>query len=221
MLFFADPLPRPEPHIHVALPEPRDLSGLEARVRTFLSDHSNGAVVIEGAERLVAVHPLEHVAAVFGRLRTVLAHHGPLRVAFDPGRVSAAVAPALAGTVTSAGTHSALEALTNPIRRDALLRLPDRPATFSELMRSAGLDDSPKMSFHMRKLGDAGLLGHDGQLQRLTPRGSAAVELLRGASFLPPSSGTANSAFPESTDPHGRSPAPHEPGRGGRSNSSG
>lgn len=196
VLFLGDPVPPEEPHLHAARLDPRDLVGLTDRCTTFLADHPNGAVVISGSERLVAAHRLEDVVALFGRLREALAGHGPLRVAFNPRRVPGVVAAALAGSVAPNETHSTLEALANPIRRRVLQRLSEGPAAFSEVMRAAGLDDSPKMSFHLRKLVEAELLSHDGELYRLTPRGDAAVGLLRDVAFLPPGSSVDNLAFP-------------------------
>ncbi len=207
VLFLGDPIPPEEPHLHPTRLDPQDLVGLADRCTTFLADHPNGAVVISNAERLVEVHRLEDVVALFGRLREALAGHGPLRVAFNPRRVPDAVATALAGSVAPEPTHAVLEALANPIRRGVLQRLSEGPAAFSEVMRAAGLDDSPKMSFHVRKLVDAGLLRHDGQLYLLTPRGVAAVGLLRDAAFLPPSSDADNLAFPRGTRGSRRPPS--------------
>jgi FixJ family two-component response regulator len=196
VLLLVDPVLPAEPHLHPAPLGPEDLVGIADRCATFLADHANGALVISGAERLVAVHRLEDVVALFARLREACAGHGPLRVAFNPRRLPAAAATALAGSVAGGETHSALEALANPIRRQVLQRLAEGPAAFSEVMRSAGLDDSPKMSFHLRKLVDAGLLRHEGEQYVLTARGGAAVGLLRDAAFLPPSSDADNLAFP-------------------------
>lgn len=196
VLFFGDPIPSSEPHLHPLRLDPGDLVSVADQCTAFVAIHPNSAVVISGAERLVAVHRLEDVVELFAQLREALAGHGPLRVAFNPRKVPAAVASALAVSVAPSETHSTLEALANPIRRQVLRRLAEGPAAFSEVMRSAGLDDSPKMSFHMRKLVDAGLLRHDGELYQLTSRGDAAVGLLRDAAFLPPSHDTDNLAFP-------------------------
>jgi DNA-binding response OmpR family regulator/DNA-binding transcriptional ArsR family regulator len=206
ILFLGDPPPAAEPHLHTAPLTPQDLAGIADRCRAFLADHPNGGIVIAGAERLVAVHRLEDVVALFGQLRGALAGRGPLRVAFNPRRVPASVATALAGSVAPEETHATLEALANPIRRSVLQRLLEGPAPFSEAMRAAGLDDSPKISFHLRKLVEAGLLRHDGELYRLTARGEAAVALLRDAAFLPPSSDADNLAFPRGGGGSRRSP---------------
>lgn len=207
VLFLGDPPPAAEAHIHPARLEPEDLAGIADRSIAFLGDHPNGAVVIAGAERLVAAHRLEDVVALFSKLREALASHGPLRVAFNPRRLPPVVATALAGSIAPGETHSTLEALANPIRREVLLRLSVGSATFSEVMRAAGLDDSPKMSFHLRKLVDCGLIRHNGEVYLLTSRGEAAVGLLRDAAFLPPSSHTNNLVFPRLVPGSRRPPA--------------
>ena len=86
----------------------------------------------------------------------LLSGHGPLRVGFNPRRVASTVAAALGGAVSAEETHSTLEALSNPIRRKTLQRLAEAPSSFGEAMQAAGLDDSPKMAFHMRRLSEAG-----------------------------------------------------------------
>jgi CheY-like chemotaxis protein len=209
VLFFGEPAPPAGPHLRVEPLDPENLVGISDSTVAFLAEHANGAVVVAGVERLLGRHRLEDVVRVLDRLRTELAGHGPLRVSFNPRRVPPPVAVALGGAVASEETHATLEALANPIRRRSLQRLAEGPAAFGVVMQSAGLDDSPKMSFHVRKLLDAGLIHHDGDLYRLTSRGDAAVRLLSDATFLPPSGDSSNLAFPKQR-PAGRRPS-HPP----------
>ena len=196
VLFVGDPAPAPEAHLHLARLAPEDLAGLTERTRAFAAEHPNAAVVVAGAERLLDRHRLEDVVAAIDRMRASLAGHGPLRIGFNPRRVEPAAAIALGSSTAPEETHTALEALANPIRRKSLQRLAESPASFGEVMHAAGLDDSPKLSFHLRRLTDAGLVRHEGDAYRLTTRGEACVRLLRDAAFLPPASDAANLAFP-------------------------
>ncbi len=204
VLLFADPPPEPERHLHPEPLDPDNPSRLAERAESFLADHPNAAVVIAGSERLLEHHRLEDIVAVLERLRQDLTGHGPLRVGFNPRRVPPAAAVALGGAVAADETHATLEVLANPIRRRALLRLAEGPAAFGEAMAAAGLDDSPKMSFHLRKLVDAGLALHEGDRYRLTSRGEAAARLLRDATFLPPTGDSGNLAFPGRTHRDGK-----------------
>jgi CheY-like chemotaxis protein len=195
LLITEHPIP-PEPHLHVEPLAPNDPSRITDLTEAFLAKHPNGAVVLSGVERLLEDHRLEDVVGVLDRLRQDLVGHGPLRVSFNPRRVPPAAAVALGSAVAAEETHATLEVLANPIRRRAVLRLADGAATFGEMMQAAGLDDSPKMSFHVRRLVDAGLAHHEGEVYRLTTRGEAAARLLRDATFLPPADDAGNLAFP-------------------------
>lgn len=197
VLFLGDPAPAPGPHLHPEPLEAENPVGLAERSESFLAKYPNGAVVVSGVERLLDHHRLEDIVGILDRLRKSLVGHGPLRVGFNPRRVTPAAAVALGAAVTSEETHATLEALANPIRRKVLHRFSASPTTFGEAMKSAELDDSPKMSFHLRKLSDAGLVLHEGETYRLTGRGEAAVRLLADATFLPPSGDSENLAFPK------------------------
>lgn len=196
VLFFGEPPASPIPHIHVERLDPSNPSQLEATAIAFAREHPNAAVVISGTEKMLEDHKLHDILEILGRVRDGLEGHGPLRVGFDPRKTPSDAAAALGSVVAAKETHETLEALSSPIRRKALERLAPAPASFSEIMRAVGLDDSPKMSFHMRKLVDDGLVSHDGVTYRLTPRGESASRLLRETSALPPPGPAGNLAFP-------------------------
>ncbi len=196
VLFVGERPPEGLANVEFETLDPADPSKLVYRTASFVAQHPGGAVVIAGAERFLPGHQLEDIVAILDRTREELSGHGPLRVSFDPRKVSSAEAMALAGAVTARETHETLEALANPIRRRIIRRLADGPAAFSEAMKAASLDDSPKMSFHMRKLVDGGLAVHENGVYRLTERGKAAGAIVQEITFLPPAEHGANLAFP-------------------------
>jgi CheY-like chemotaxis protein len=198
VLFFGDPGPPPGPHLHVEPLRPENPVALAERTEAFLAANPSGAVVISGVERLLEQHRLEDVVALLDRIRRDLSGHGPLRVGFNPRRVTPPVAVALAGAVLAEETHETLEALANPIRRKVLQRLAEAPASFMETMQAAGIDESPKLAFHLRKLTDAHLIRHEKETYLLTARGVAGVRLLNDLTFLPPADASGNLAFPGS-----------------------
>jgi DNA-binding response OmpR family regulator len=204
VLYIGQTAPRPAAHLHFEVLDPAQPSALVDHVRRFVDEHPRPAVVIGGIESILAQHRLEDVLGVLDQLRTILRDRGPLRVGFDPARLSAGVASAVGDAVAAEENQGMWEALANPIRRKALQRTATGSASFGELMAAAGLDDSPKMSFHLRRLLDAGLLRHEGESYRLTSRGSAVLNLLTDATLLPPRGGEANRAFPQGAPPSGR-----------------
>jgi len=195
VLFLGVHPPAEAPHLHAGHLDPANPAGVLSATESFLADHPNAAVVLTDVERLLEHHRLEDIVAVLDRLRADLVGHGPLRVGFNPRRVTGVAAAALGGAVAAEETHSTLEALANPIRRKVLQRLGEGSASFGETMKAAGLDDSPKMAFHMRRLVETGLVLHEGEAYRLTARGEASVRLLTDATFLPSAGDTGNLAF--------------------------
>ena len=184
---------------------PSDLIGL---VDGFLADRPRAAVVISSVDGWLAEHRLEDVVAALDQVRGRMSGRGPLRVGFSAMGVPPAAASALGQAVATSETHATLEAMANPIRRKILQRLGEGAAGFTEALRAAELDDSPKMSFHLRRLSDAGLVRHEDETYRLTPRGEAAVRLLGAAAFLPPAESGGNLAFPRSDAPDRRHASP-------------
>ena len=161
----------------------------------FLAAHPRAAVVVEGADRLFVGHRRQDILDLLGELRGMLDGHGPLVVTFDPNRMKAADASDVRSAVVGPNTRSTLETLSNPIRRAVLRRSAGGPASFTEAMHAAGLDDSPKLSFHLRKLIEDGLLVHQGEQYRITPRGREAVALLTEMDAISTASVGGNAVF--------------------------
>jgi DNA-binding transcriptional ArsR family regulator len=129
-------------------------------------------------EALLENHRRQDILDFVRTLRERMEGKGPFLVTFDPKRVSSDVAAELRAAVVESSTRATLEALSNPLRRAVLRRAMVGACSFTEAMRAAGLDDSPKLSFHLRKLVEDGLLAHAGEEYRITPRGEESIRLL-------------------------------------------
>jgi DNA-binding response OmpR family regulator/DNA-binding HxlR family transcriptional regulator len=168
-----------------------------SEVETYFGSHARGGLIAEGAERLFDRHRRAEAVEFLTWLRKFMEGRGPLLVTFDPDVLSATDAKELRAAVTAPRTRSTLEALGNPIRRAVLRRVARGPCSFSDAMRAAELDDSPKLSFHLRKLIDEGLLSHSGEEYRITPLGEESVRLLEQMDAIGPpgASGTTTAAL--------------------------
>ena len=145
----------------------------------FVDARTRVAVVVESVDRLFATHRREDIVAIVKAVRAKVDDKGPLLLTFDPVRLSAGDVLELRAAASAQSTHGTLESLANPLRRAVLRRAAQGPCTFGEAMAAAGLDDeSPKLSFHLRKLQDDGLLSHESDSYRITPRGKEAIDLL-------------------------------------------
>ena len=169
---------------------------VRAEVETYFAAHGRAGLIAEGGDRLFAQHRRAAAVDFLTWLRQFMDGRGPLLVTFDPEALSAVDAKELRAAVAAPRTRTTLEALGNPIRRAVLRRAARGACSFSDAMRAANLDDSPKLSFHLRKLQDEGLLSHTGDEYRITPLGEESVRLLEQMDALGPAgpSGTTTAA---------------------------
>lgn len=182
--------------VTVDRPDPFTPVRIREHLDSYFGTHAHAGVILEDAERLFAHHRRSEAVEFLTSLRQSMEGRGPLFVVFDPEVLSAADATELRAAVAAPRTRATLEALANPIRRAVLRRASHGACSFSEAMHAAALDDSPKLSFHMHKLVEEGLLSHAGEEYRITPLGQEAVHLLEKMDAIAPSGPTESSAAP-------------------------
>lgn len=207
--------PSESPHVSSLRLDPTDLAKVRDATEALLGKHPKVSVIIANLETVTQGRRIEDVTGFLSTLRSRLDGHGVLALGFDPRGVSGETALALQSTVAAPASHSTLDCLTSPIRRAAVRRLADGPATFSEVMRASGLDDTPKMSFHLRRLAEEGLVAHKDEVYTATARGLAAASLLADIDALSTRTGEGHMIFAMGTPapPNGNSTTQSTPGR--------
>ncbi|HYK92734.1 MAG TPA: response regulator [Thermoplasmata archaeon] len=178
VLFMGASAPRSHDRISFHALDPANPAEMVDAVTAFAAQASRPAVVLAGVDGFFAAHRLEEVVDALTKVRATMDKKGPLAIGIDPRRLTEAAAVGVRATMTSPDSGATLEALTSPIRRQVLRRFAEGPGTFTDAMKAAKLDDSPKLSFHIRRLVDEGLIVHSDERYRLTPKGESAVRLL-------------------------------------------
>jgi CheY-like chemotaxis protein/DNA-binding HxlR family transcriptional regulator len=167
------------PHVTVAdLPMVDSPAGLQDLVLRFIEGHSRPAVIVAGVERLFATHRTEDIAHALSEVVQRTEGKGPIAVGFDPKVLPDAAVLQVRAAISAVRVQGTLGALANPLRRHILRRLSEGPTSFTEVMRAAGIDDSPKLSFHLRTLQEEGLITHTSESYRLTATGKEAVRVI-------------------------------------------
>jgi CheY-like chemotaxis protein/DNA-binding transcriptional ArsR family regulator len=165
-------------------------------VEEFVAPKERAAVVLAAVEELLARHREEDIAALLEGMRAILQGKGPLAVGYDPNKITATGALAVRSSIVSADAHATLESLASPIRRLVLRRLAEGPCSFTQAMEAAHLDDTSKISFHLRKLTESGLVAHTARERyRLTARGKGAILILSSIDDLDSAKGSGNRVF--------------------------
>jgi len=170
---------KPLPRVTLAdLPAEDSPAGLQDTVLRFVEAHARPAVVIAGVERLFATHRMEDVAHALSEIVERTEGKGPVAVGFDPSVLPDAAVLQIRAAIAAVRVQGTLGALANPLRRHILRRLSEGATSFTEVMRAAGIDDSPKLSFHLRTLQEEGLITHASESYHLTATGKEAVRVL-------------------------------------------
>jgi ActR/RegA family two-component response regulator len=183
-----------------AFATPAEPTEVRDHLESFLHDHPHPGVLLEGVDRLFEGRPSGHLVPFVRSLRERLGDLGPLVVTYDPSKVTVGEGEELRAALAAPVTQSTLEALSNPIRRAVLQRAGQGTISFTQAMESAQLDDSPKLSFHLRRLVEEGLLGHVGDQYRISARGEESLRLLARWDSLAASAPSASAALPIAVD---------------------
>lgn len=170
---------------------------IQEAVEQFVASRARAAVVLGAVDELLARHREEEIAHLLEGIRARLEGKGPLAVGYDPNRITATGALAVRASIVSADAHATLQSLASPVRRQVLHRLSEGPATFTQAMAAARLDDASLIAFHLRKLTESGLVAHVARERyRLTARGRGAVQILNSVDELDVGRGSGNRIFP-------------------------
>jgi DNA-binding HxlR family transcriptional regulator len=192
------PPPPPPPTAHVMhLPlDPEHPERMRDAVEEFVAPKDRAAVVLAAIEQLLAKHREKEIAKLLGEIRACLQGKGPLAVGYNPRKISPTGVIAVRASIVAEDAHTTLESLMNPIRRLVLRRLGEGPATFMQAMKAAKLTDTSKISFHLRKLVESGLVTHvEDEPYQLTARGRGAIEILEEIDRLDSEEGSGNRVF--------------------------
>ncbi|MCI4322394.1 MAG: response regulator [Thermoplasmata archaeon] len=184
----------PRPGLEVVAPA-SGASGARDAIEAFLGEHERAGVVLESVDQLFDDGRRSDLLEFVDALRMRLEGRGPFVVTYDPSRTPESTAQDLRATLVGLRTRTVLEVLSNPIRRSVLRRSGAGRITFMQAMEAAGIDDSPKLSFHLRRLVDGGLLGHVDQEYRITPRGEESLKLLARMDAIASGDDAANAAI--------------------------
>jgi CheY-like chemotaxis protein len=200
LLIIPPPLPSTGGKVSAFPLDPENPFRIRDAVEGFAATKERAAVVLAAIEELLSRHREEEISDLLESIRAVLHGKGPLAVAYDPDKITATGALAVRASIVSADVHQTLESLSNPLRRLVLRRLADGPISFMQAMEAAHIDDTSKISFHLRKLTESGLVAHAaGERYRLTPRGKGAIQILNSIDDLDSEKGSGNRVFPSKT----------------------
>ncbi len=162
--------------------DPGDLEGLKALVTAFAQANPGCVVLVHGAEVLTEHNDPVMVTEVLGDLvNNTAVSDCTLLVSARQGSMDGATPRDIEDHFQRDYVQEMSESLANPTRRAVVQYLArvDR-SSFTEVLSNVPEKESPKLSFHMKKLVNYGVIAKDEEGKyHLTERGGSLVGVLR------------------------------------------
>jgi len=162
--------------------DPGDLEGLRALVTAFAQANAGSVVLIVGAELLSEHNDPAVVTETLGDLvNDIAASDCTLLVSARRGSMDGSTPRDIEDHFQRDYVQEMSESLANPTRRAVVQYLArvDR-SSFTEVLSNVPEKESPKLSFHMKKLVNYGVIAKDEEGRyHLTERGGSLVGVLR------------------------------------------
>ncbi len=161
---------------------PDDLNELEEIIRDKISDYGSLVILIDSLDYLLESNSLDEVKKfVNGLEKDIVGKNSTLIISGDPDEIDEEYQEELEYMASDMPARVISDSLSNHIRRKVITQLDkqDGGVTFTSLSKKTGIDDSPKLSFHLRKLESKGLIKKDEEKRYyLTEAGENAAETL-------------------------------------------
>lgn len=158
---------------------PRDLHRVKEIAGMHCSQVAKPAVLIERVDRLAEGHDWADVFDVLSEVRKACGERGgTLLLTLDPAKLTQSQVSDLRRLAGEPFVAEMVDTLASPIRRAVLTHLEAGPSSFSDIMRHTEVDDSPKLTFHLKKMVASGFLMHEAQRYGLADKGKRASKFL-------------------------------------------
>lgn len=160
---------------------PGDLGELERRIEEFVSEREDSVVLLDGVDAILENNSLESFKEFVDNLeKRMVEGKATLMLSADLESIDEEDLEEIKYLAFDMPARIISESLSNHIRRKIISQLRDQEAeSFTNLSKVTGINDSPKLSFHLKKLESSGLVEKDKDKRyRLTDLGSEAAKTL-------------------------------------------
>ncbi len=161
---------------------PKDLYTLKLRIKAHLEGKDAGPVLLSGLDGLLEYHKWDDVATFLQRIAgEIMNHKSHLVLATELDILADREQEELEDIIAGTYFQSLSESFTNPYRREIIKYLTHHDtASFSDFSKNLEMKDSPKLSFHLRKLVNDGVLDKDrSKNYSLTERGKVISSFIK------------------------------------------
>ena len=142
---------------------PKKLDELKSIIDNFTSKNKNVPVLICDMDFLIKQNSWESVKGFLQDLNEkIRSRNTTLILSADPGKMEKEELEKLQSFISDLPVRLIFEATSSPVRRKIILLLDRRKkSSFTAIGKEIGITDSPKLSFHLRKLKECGMIEQD------------------------------------------------------------
>lgn len=157
------------------------MDNLKSDINDFIENNENAVVLVDGIEQLINEDTIDAMKKFVGDLNDNLARTGSRAIVlYDSKSVDSKSSSDFMQMIARPYTRQISEILSHPLRRDIIRFLgKNKVSIFTTIKQELGVEDPPKLSFHLRNLRSAGIIEQDSERRYfLTERGEKVNGLL-------------------------------------------
>ncbi len=161
---------------------PQNLYDLKTLIEGFIQENPEAVILFDGLELLMERHGWDNLRPFITKLQKEAGDKkARLVISLKNANIPEDVLSSLRSLVSGSAIQALSDSLSNALRREIIRYVASIPGlAFSEILNHLSIRDSPKLSFHLRKLVSDGILAKSGDKEyKLSPRGEGVYKLLQ------------------------------------------
>jgi CheY-like chemotaxis protein len=161
---------------------PQNLYKLGESISSFLDDNKDPVILICGIEYLIKQHDWEIMMRFLNKTsRRLIDKNSRLIISVNPAGIDDSILSSLQELISTINAKLIANILSNPIRREIIRFIHQNDKTsFTSIFNNLEMDDSSKLSFHLRKLSSEKIISKDKEKKySLRRRGRIAANILK------------------------------------------
>jgi len=158
----------------------KNIFKIKELIFSFIQRNDQSYIFLPNFEHLANNFSLEILKKFIMELNiNLVKHQSKLVITLDSNKVESHLLQMIQQTLSDPYKDTITDAISNDIRREIIQYLfKNKQANFSELFRELDISETPKLSFHLKKLAKYGLITLDDKNYQLNNKGLIGAEFL-------------------------------------------
>ncbi len=141
---------------------PKKIRGIESKIEEFVQRNANAVVFLSNIEYLTQKSSLSEVRKLVKDLYEKISSNAILMISANLEKMDRKKAMEIENLVSDTHLGPVSDSISNYLRREIISRLSKKKKySFTKMARLLGIKDRPKLSFHLKKLKEDGIIMQD------------------------------------------------------------